>query len=116
MWNRFVNTFFASTDLRKQSQEVLHQQLEKLEHLDLTAKLSRWDEILQRAHGGNGDVYTAYCWIGKIKVKVALKRLRFYIYKDKDLARVCLMEILVFRAAANCTNLSYTYDSFLQRR
>ena len=45
----------------KQSQEVLHQLLEKLGHLDLTGKLSTEDGIVQAAHGGNGDIYVTFC-------------------------------------------------------
>ena len=83
-----VQTFLTASELTRQSQEVLRQLLEKLEHLDLTGKLSNEDGIIQLAHGGNGDVYVAFCWIGARKVKVALKRLRFYVYKDKDFAKV----------------------------
>lgn len=82
------HTFLTTSDITRQSQEVLRQLLEKLEHLDLTGKLSDEDRIIQLAHGGNGDVYVAYCWIGARKIKVALKRLRFYVYKDKDFAKV----------------------------
>ena len=90
MWKSLSSYLFASPSLKKQSQTVLHQLLEQLDHLDLTGKLSKWDRVVQAAHGGNGDVLEAYCWIGNIKVKVALKRLRFYIYKDKDFAKVNL--------------------------
>ena len=83
-----IQTFLATSDLTRQSQEVLRRLLEELDHLDLTGKLSSEDGIVQVAHGGNGDIHVAFCWIGETKVKVALKRLRFYIYKNKDIAKV----------------------------
>lgn len=95
-----AQTYLTASALAKQSQEILHQLLERLEHLDLTGKLSDKEQITQTAHGGNGDVYVAYCWLGTRKVKVALKRLRFYIYKDKDFAKVCYLictKICLFR-------------------
>ena len=83
-----VQPFLTASDVTRQSQEVLRQLLEELEHLDLTGKLSTEDGILQVAHGGNGDIYVAFCWIDDTKVKVALKHLRVYVYKDKDFAKV----------------------------
>lgn len=63
---------------------ILHQ----LEYLNLTNELSNDDPIIHSARGGNGDIFIAYVWIRGRKRKVAIKRLRFYIYKDKDFAKV----------------------------
>ena len=78
----------VSSDLTRQSQEVLRELLLKLDHLDYTGHLSPDERIVQVAHGGNGSVYVAYLRVGRGKVKVALKRLQIYIYKDKDFAKV----------------------------
>ena len=91
-----IQPLLVVSDLTKQPQDVLRRLLDRLEHLDLTGKLSSEDGIVQVAHGGNGDIYVAFCWIGLMKVKVALKRLRFYIYKDKDFAKVCYLVFILF--------------------
>lgn len=86
----------TALSLMRQSQEVLCQ-LEKLGHLDLIGKLLTEDGTVQVAHGGNGDIYVTFCWIGRKKVKVALKRLRFYIYKDREFAKVCRPTLITLR-------------------
>ena len=83
-----VQPFLMASDMTRKSQEVLQQLLEELEHLDLTGWLFTEDVILQVAHGGNGGIYVAFCWIDDTKVKVALKHLRDYVYKDKDFAKM----------------------------
>ena len=92
-----TQAFLKSSELTLKSQGVLRQLLERFEHLDLTGKLSTKDPIIQKAHGGYGDVYVVHVWIRRKKIKCALKRLRFYIYKDKDFARVCLLACSILR-------------------
>lgn len=89
--------FLKSSELTLQSQDVLRQLLERFEHLDLTGKLSSKDPIIQKAHGGYGDVYVVHVWIRRKKIKCALKRLRFYIYKDKDFAKVRCLACSILR-------------------
>ena len=85
--------------LTRQSQEALHQLLDKLGHLDLTGKLSTEDGTVQVTHSGNGGIYVAFCWIGSKRAKVALERLRFYIYnlKDREFAEVCGPTFIILR-------------------
>lgn len=83
-----VQAFVTTSDQAVRSQEILRRLLERLDHLDLTGKLVATNGIIQANHGGNGDIFAAYCWIRETKVKVALKRLRFYIYNDDVFAKV----------------------------
>lgn len=83
-----AKSLLVSSVLTAKSQEILRKLLIKLGHLDQTGKLSSRSRIVQAAHGGNGTVYVAYLLKGRMKVKVALKRLQIYIYKDKDFAKV----------------------------
>ena len=88
-----------------QNVDVLRNLLGRLEHLDLTNKLSE-DPIVQRADGGFGEVYSANVWIGERKVPVALKRIKVYVQKDKDFAMVCLPDgFAVNRIIVNRTYL-----------
>ena len=73
-----------------QSVDILRSLFERLEHLNLTDKLSTEDPVVQRADGGFGDIYSAKVWIDGKKVPVALKRIRIYVQKDKDFAKVRL--------------------------
>lgn len=74
---------------------MLSSQLQRLEHLDLSDKLSLADPVVPRAVGGFGDIYSAKVWIDGKKVPVALKRIRIYVQEDKDFAKVCRDKFLV---------------------
>ena len=69
-----VQAFVTTSDQSVQSQDILRRLLERLDHLDLTGRLIAKYGIVQANHGGNGDIYWAYCKIKNTEVKVALKR------------------------------------------
>ncbi|KAL5526659.1 hypothetical protein ACEPAF_8383 [Sanghuangporus sanghuang] len=100
------NGFIASTPLYDGAENYLSRVLSKLGHLDLSGKLLDKNAVME-ANGGYCDVFIGYISPGYIRhrlplnmkdseVKVAVKRLRFRLNRDKKLAKTLAREIAVW--------------------
>ncbi|KAH8110507.1 kinase-like domain-containing protein, partial [Phellopilus nigrolimitatus] len=83
---------------RPKSEDVLHELLADLKRrgLDLTGRIS-YDPMCRSGGGGYGDVFrSSYNHNVLGRVNVAIKRVRFYIDSNQDIARVVAREVKVW--------------------
>ncbi len=83
----------AISDGRGRSQDDLEQLLESLSHIDLSNDVFDETAYLQ-AHGGFCDVFMAKSRRHE-GTTVAVKRLRFHIFRDKDVSKVRISATVV---------------------
>lgn len=82
----------SSRSSRRSSEDELNSMIASLQHLDLGGHIFSDSPVL-KAHGGYCDVFIGR-WMrdGVCIYKVAIKRLRVHVHRDRDFARVSSLD------------------------